>query len=106
MTRDDSFKLCQRSSGGILGRISPLKEWRGTVTGCPGRWGKSPSPEMLKKYGDVTLRDVVSGYGLTAGLDDLRIFKVGKDLYKVKSSTKKKKKHLEAIPTGTHIPGI
>lgn len=42
------MKLCQGSSGWVL-EISPLKEQRGTGIGCPGRGGRLPSLEVLKK---------------------------------------------------------
>ena len=58
-------------SGWILGNISCQKEWRGTGTGCPGRWW-SHRPWRCSRT--VALRDAVSGHsggGLMVGLDDL-----------------------------------
>jgi len=52
-------------SGWILGRISSLKEWSSTGTGCPGKW----LSEIFKKHLNVVLRDMVwfSGGVLVVG---------------------------------------
>ena len=74
-TRGNGLKLRWGDLDWILGKISVLKEWSGTGTGCPGRWW-SHHPWRCSKNVQMwhlgTWFSRQGGVGLTAGLDDLR----------------------------------
>jgi len=47
--RGNGLRLRQGRFSYISGKISFLKEWSGTGTGCPGQWW-SPHPWRCSKY--------------------------------------------------------
>ena len=59
----------------IFGKISSLKEWSGTGTGCPGQWGSHHpwrGSKTMQMWHLGTWFSRRGGVGLAVWLDDLR----------------------------------